>query len=171
MSKREKIIVVLMVVALLYGGYNFLFSGSAGGKKKSSGSRQVAVSDFVTDLIMRIRGADTTATDTLILEKSSAAWQKDPFLVVKQTEDTAGATENENEIITPGALTGAFKYSGYMEMGKSKLAIINGMEYQEGDHLEIQGAALKKISPGEVRIYVDAEKGIIVVPIDDTAAP
>jgi len=43
------------------------------------------------------------------------------------------------------------------------------MEYQEGDQLDIQGTALKKISSGDVHIYVDAKQGVIVVPIEDTA--
>lgn len=68
MSKREKVIVGLMVAAILYGGYNFLFSGSAGGKKRTSGKPQVAVNEFVADLVKRIRSADTTATDAKILE-------------------------------------------------------------------------------------------------------
>ena len=169
MSKREKIIVGLMVVAALYGGYTFLFSGSAGGKKKSYGQPQVGVNDLVAGLIKRIQGADTTAADTEILEKSSAQWQKDPFLVVKKSRAPEEETEKEPEIIARGDLTGSFNYSGYMEMGKNKLAIINGREYEEGDQLAIQGAALKKISAGEVHIYVDAKKGVVVVPIDEAA--
>jgi hypothetical protein len=169
MSKREKIIVGLMAAALLYGGYTFLFSGSTGGKKKSYGQPQVAVNEFVADLIKRIQGADTTATATEILEKSSVKWQKDPFLVVKKSEASEEENEKEPEIVARGDLTGSFTYSGYMEMGKSKLAIVNGTEYEEGDQLDMQGASLKKISPGEVHIYVDAKKGVIVVPIDNMA--
>lgn len=80
-------------------------------------------------------------------------------------------TEKQLDIIADEDLTGDFLYSGYMEMGTHKLAIINGMEYQEGDRLDSQGATLKKITPGEVRIYVGAKKGFIVVPIDDTTKP
>lgn len=159
-----------MVAAILYGGYTFLFSGSTGGKNKSSGKPSVEVNEFVAGLIKRIQGADTTAKDREILEKSSAQWKKDPFLVVKKSGAADAETEKEPEIIARGDLTGSFNYSGYMEMGKSKLAIINGMEYQEGDQLDTQGtAALKKISAGEVHIYVDANKSVIVVPIDETA--
>jgi hypothetical protein len=169
MSKREKIIVGFMVAAILYGGYNFLFSHSAGGKKNSYRQPLVGASAFVADLVKQIQAADTTATDTKILEKSATAWQKDPFLVVEKTDVAEEGPEKKPEIIAAGKLTGAFRYSGYMEMGNRKLAIINGMEYLEGDQLAIQGAVLKKITPGEVQIYVETEKGIVVVPIDDTA--
>jgi len=162
-------IVGLMVAAVLYGGYMFLFSGSAGDKKKSYGQSQKLINAFVADLANRIQAADTTVIDTEILEKSSAQWQKDPFLVIKKKTAAEEEAEKEPEIIDRGEMTGAFNYSGFVEMGKIKLAIINGVEYQEGDQLALQDAALKTISSGEVHIYVGAKKGIIVVPIDDTA--
>jgi hypothetical protein len=169
MSKREKIIVGLMVAAILYGGYTYLFSGSGGGQKKVFGEPQVAVNEFVADLAKRVQGADTTVTDAEILSKSSAQWRKDPFLVIEKSGDSEEGAAKEPEIIGHGELTGSFKYSGYMEMGKNKLAIINGREYQEGDQLDIQGTVLKKISSGDVHIYVGMEQGVIVVPIDDMA--
>jgi len=157
-----------MVAAILYGGYSFLFSGSSADKKKALENRQVPVSEFVTDLIKRIRKSDTTATDKLIFEKSAAKWKKDPFLVVTKTVIPEKDPEKQKENITRENLAGAFIYSGYMEMGKRRLAIINGMEYQEGDNLEIKGAALQKISRSEVLISVGEGQGGIVVPIADT---
>ncbi len=171
MSKREKIIVGFMVAAIIYGGYNFLFSGSGDGIKRIPGKPQVALNEFVADLIKRIRSADTTAKDTEVLERSSAQWQKDPFLVVNKAANPEVENEKKLDVIADKDLTGDFLYSGYMEMGKNKLAIINGMEYQAGDHLDSKGATLKKISPGEIRIYVEAKKGVIVVPRDETDKP
>jgi len=168
MSKREKIIVGLMVAAILYGGYNFLFSGSGSGKKKLAGPQQVAINAFVTDLVKKVKAADKTATATLVLKKASAPWPKDLFLVIPKEADAEEKADKEPEIIDRKDLAGAFHYSGYMEMGKRKLAIINAMEYQTGDRLDAQGAVLKKITRSEVHVYVGAEQGIIVVPIDET---
>ncbi len=170
MTKREKIIVGLMAAAALYGAYSFLFSGSSGNNRKLSGRQaQVPVNEFVTDLIKRILESDSTATDSLILARAADKWRKDPFLVVKKTATTAEAAEKLQQTISKEGLTGAFSYSGYMEMGKRKLAIINGMEYLQGDSLDQEGAVLKKISPGEVLISVGAMREVIVVPIDDIA--
>lgn len=169
MSKREKIIVGLMVAAIVFGAYNFLFSGSADDRKKGPGKAPVGVNEFVADLVKRIRSADTTAADARILKSASAAWKKDPFQVVKKETASAEKAQKKTEIIDREELAGAFTYSGYMEMGKRRLAIINGMEYQTGDQLETPGAVLKKIAPGKVYIYVAAEKGIIVVPLDELA--
>ncbi len=160
-----------MAAAVLYGAYSFLFSGSSGNKMKLSVKGQVPVNEFVTDLIRRIREADTTATDKLIMAKSAAKWKKDPFMVLEKAETSEGDTEKQMEIVSREDLAGAFNYSGYMEMGKSRLAIINGMEYLEGDNLSIQGAALQKISPNKVFISLGKEQGVIVVPIKDTGKP
>ena len=168
MSKREKIIVGLMVAAIVYGAYNFLFSSSTGNRKQFFQKSAAPLGEFVADLLKRIREADTTKTDTLVLTKSAVDWKKDPFLVVKKIVEKEVETKDP-EIINSSELTGAFRYSGYMEMGSRKLAIINGMEYQKGEQLDNLGATLKSITPGEVRIYVDAEQGIVVVPIDETA--
>lgn len=171
MSKREKIIVAFMVVAILYGGFNFLFPDSKSGRPKFSSQKAVAVTDFVTDLVQRIRAADTTANDTLILEKSAGTWQKDPFEVISKASVEEGEPQEEAEIVDGEELAGSFNYTGYMEMGNHALAIINGLEYQAGDQLASAGAVLKKVTPSEVLIYVDTEKGLIVVPIVDSAQP
>lgn len=157
-----------MAAAVLYGAYSFLFSGSSVNKKKLAGQGQVPVNEFVTDLIKRILKSDTTATDQLILERSAAKWKKDPFLAMKKREITEAETEKQQKIITREDLIGAFNYAGYMEMGKIRLAIINGMEYQAGDTLAIKGAVLQKISPKEVHISLKEAQGVVVVPIEDT---
>ena len=157
-----------MVVAIIYGAYNFLFSGSTNSRKQFPQRPLAPAGEFVADLVKRISAADTTKTDALILTKSAADWKRDPFLVMKKAAEKKVETKDP-EIIDRAELTGAFHYSGYMEMGTRKLAIINGLEYQEGEQLDNQGATLKMITPGEVRIYVDAEQGIIVAPIDETA--
>jgi len=159
-----------MVFAILYGAYSFLFPDSKGGRPKYAAQKAVAVTDFVTDLVRCIRAADTTATDTLILERSAAAWRKDPFVVIDKAvvED---AKPKEAEKVDRKELAGSFNYTGYMEMGDSILAIINGREYQVGDQLASEGAVLKKATPEEVLIYVDSGKGLIAVPIVEAAQP
>jgi len=157
-----------MAAAILFFAYNLLFSGSSGSKTRPPGQEQTPATEFVMDLIKRIREADTTAADRLILERSAAKRTKDPFAVITKKEASEKGTEKEETIIARENLAGAFSYSGYMEMGKSRLAIINGIEYQEGDTLDIKGVFLKKISRTEVLIYVGGEQGVILVPIEDS---
>ena len=168
MTKRESIIVGVMVAAAVYGAYSYLFSGSSSTKKRAFKSIQTPANEFVTDLIMRIRQSDSTEKDNLVLEKSSGVWKKDPFLVMQENIIPEEEIKKEEIIISSEDLISAFNYSGYMEMGKSRLSIINGMEYQAGDNLAMKGAVLQKISPKEVHISLEEEQGVIVVPIEDT---
>jgi hypothetical protein len=168
MKKREKIIVAVMVAALLYGCYHFLFSDSSGSNKNVFNNIQAPVNEFVTDLIMRIRQSDSTERDNLILKKSSGVWKKDPFLVLQKITNVEEENKKKEKIILSKNLAGAFNYSGYIEMGKSRLGIINGREYLAGDNLAIKGAVLQKVSPKEVHILLEEGQGVIVIPIEDT---
>jgi hypothetical protein len=44
-------------------------------------------------------------------------------------------------------------YSGYVDSGKNKTAVINGFEYRIGEQLEIEGYVLKQITPSSVLIF------------------
>ena len=72
----------------------------------------------------------------------------------------AKASKNANEKIT-------FNYTGYMEYGRKKVAIINGLEYGEGEKLETPGYVLKAIFPGKVIIENTLEKANIEAFIQD----
>ncbi len=157
-----------MVAAVLYGAFSLLFSSSPKETRKRNATAQIPVSDFVTDLIMRMKKADATIRDSRIINKALAAWKNDPFLVMQEIKVEDEEIQKEAEIISSDQLTGAFNYSGYMQMGLNQLAIINGMEYQKGDRLEIQGAVLQKISPKEIHIMLEEENVIVVVPIEET---
>jgi hypothetical protein len=43
-------------------------------------------------------------------------------------------------------------YSGYVDSGKKKMAVINGLEYSVGEQLETGGYVLKKITATKVII-------------------
>jgi hypothetical protein len=56
----------------------------------------------------------------------------------------------EQKTVTP-TRTG-FIYTGYLELGKTKLAVINGLEYSVGESLDPNGLYVKSISPHHVVI-------------------
>jgi hypothetical protein len=60
-------------------------------------------------------------------------------------------------------------YSGFLQMGQKRLAIINGMEYETGDRLEPGGFLLKSISPTRVVIAPRGKKSkSISLPMEDS---
>jgi type II secretory pathway component PulC len=60
-----------------------------------------------------------------------------------------------------------FVYSGYIALGQKKMAIINGIEYREGDPLEIEGYVLKSVNAAMV-VIENRKAGVMEnVPLQD----
>ena len=60
-----------------------------------------------------------------------------------------------------------FVYSGYLEVDRKRMAIINGMEYREGEGLDIKGYVLKSVSPSSVVIENRGTGATINVPLQE----
>jgi hypothetical protein len=60
----------------------------------------------------------------------------------------------------------SFTYSGYIEMGGKRLAIINDVEYETNDELELNGYIVEKIEPLKVIISDIERQRKIIVPIE-----
>lgn len=163
MSKREKIIVLLMIGAILYGGYEFFWASSAGNKVENPAEKEKVLNKFVTDVADKLRKKDISVTDKYVIARAKDEWTQDPFLPTLMKLKPAESKEVEEE----AAPKPSFKYSGYMEMGKRRLAIINGMEYATGDKLEPGGYRVKSISPAMVELIVTGTDNIVVIPVEE----
>ena len=60
-----------------------------------------------------------------------------------------------------------FVYTGYLEVGRKRMAIINGMEYREGEALDIKGFVLKSVSPTKVVIENRGIGATLNVPLQE----
>ena len=82
MNKREKIIVALMVVVVLFALISFVpspFSGKAD-VSSSSQARLTELRELATKISEEVNKEDLTKTEKLILERADTAWSKDPFI-------------------------------------------------------------------------------------------
>jgi hypothetical protein len=59
-------------------------------------------------------------------------------------------------------------YSGYLQLGAKRMAIINGMEYEEGEMLPASGYFIRSISPKSVVVGKIGESKSHVLPLDET---
>lgn len=148
LEKRQMIILGVMVLAILYGAYELLSS-----KKKAppvDPARKTAdLQSFVTDLSART-GADKTTA--LIFSRAEAEWLHDPFLDSKLSLAWARSKAAAASQSAAGAKKIEFVYSGYLSSGKKSMAVINGMEYKEGEPLDVAGFFLRSASPARVVI-------------------
>jgi hypothetical protein len=158
MNKREKIILSAMLVALLFAAYSFLSTSSSQKTDVASEKELASVKALTTQIAEDLKKDSLTDTDKCILGRAEAEWATDPFLEKRLTstpEPARGAG---------GAQTGDFIYSGYLEAGKKRLAVINGMEYQAGEQLEAGGYIVKSIDPEKVVLEDVGKGGQITLP-------
>jgi type II secretory pathway component PulC len=141
----------VMAIVILYAAFVYLAP-----QKKIAGvdmaQKTAELQTFVAGLTAGLGQESSKSPSALIFSRAEKEWAQDPFLdaraykswsQVKATAATAGAA------VAPKI---EFVYSGYLEVGRKRMAIINGMEYGEGDGLDTKGYMLKSVSPASVVI-------------------
>lgn len=147
MGTREKILVGLMFFAVLYGAFElFIGPPEKSGPEEKSGPKIESARNMAEKIETRIDQAKLTALQKNTLKLSAQQWERDPFYVLPE-EDAVSTTDTAAKR-GPGTL----KYTGYLEFGDTRMAIINGVEYRMGERLEKGGGMVKRITPGQVII-------------------
>lgn len=147
LNKRQIIILVVMGVVVLYGAYEFIFASSS---RKAGGavSNSTEINSLVSGLTSELTKDSSEGTNAYVISRAEAEWQRNPFLekgIYKEWASREGAAGKN-------VATAKFIYSGYVDSGKKKMAIINGLEYSAGEKLEIDGYVLRKITNSSVII-------------------
>jgi len=164
LEKRQIIILGVMGIVIVFAAFSMV-----GQKKKTSApgmSRQTAeLNAFVTDLAAGLPKDATKNLNALIFSRAEKEWQQDPFLDAKSYRSWTKSREPAKAVAA--APKGQFAYTGYVEANKGKMAIINGMEYREGENLDVKGFMLKSVSPVGVVIENRSTKAVQKVPLQE----
>lgn len=171
MTKREKVILVLMCLAIVYGAYSLFFSSAHKSTSKVAGSSTSEINKLMTELSVGLAKEGPTAMDNYIIEKAENKWVKDPFFekkisVAKEKEKVPEAEPEEvkeEEIEVLPVVT--FSYAGYLQMGDRKIAIVDGMEYKTGEEIGQGGFIIKEIYPNKIVIGRKGKEEEITVPL------
>ncbi|MFH0844750.1 MAG: hypothetical protein ABIG67_05695 [Pseudomonadota bacterium] len=155
MPNREKIILLLAAGCVVYGLYIFLFAPSKKAPSVVSGEKVVQTQKLVSDVTEGLKKVQLSEVEGYIIKSAGDPWARDPFYHRAITE-MGKVQEEEKEVL--------FTYSGFLELGTSKVAIINGRDYQVGESLEEEGYVLQKILPERVVIVKQKQKKSIIVP-------
>lgn len=149
MTKREKMILAITAVVALVGVYMLLFSPSGKSTESSTArARLTELRDLATKISEEIKKEDLTATERHILERADSEWVKDPFVGKKLLASAEATRDKENLNIA---------YTGFVDTGRKRLAVINGLEYEIGETLEVGGYVVRSIDP-ELVILEDKDK-------------
>jgi hypothetical protein len=157
MTKREKIIVGVMCVAIVYGAYELL--GTRGSKRSTAPAATTEVNptdetrQFVTDMTQKLVADRTRSEAQHAVNQASSEWTKDPFIqstAPLESKSSGSAPSKKSSDVS--ATAPAFAFTGFLQMGDMQLAIINGMEYAVGDTIGTGGNFVESISPEGVVI-------------------
>ncbi len=169
MSKREKIILIIMALTIVYGFYALFLENPSPGKPKlvASGNKLDTFNKFITNVAALVKGG-VSEEETYIIDKIPVKWTKDPLLNTRKEvafkpekekldEAKKGATSQELGIV----------YSGFLNMGNRNLAIINGIEYEKGEKLPDGGHIVEEIHPNRVVMGMQGSKKKITVKLEE----
>jgi len=164
MTRREKIIVGAMLLAVIYAVYVLFlaeprkptfFAQSTGGSQLES------LNAFITKVAEGTRYR-LSKTEAYILKKAQEKWVRDPLVEMRSDQPA------RQEKAQPQVLKGSMKYSGFLQLGKRRLAIINGMEYESGEKLEPGGYMIGGIYPNHVvLISLDDSRQKYILPLEE----
>ena len=157
-----------MSVVVAFGIYNFLFSSGAKKKPAAPVSGVGETNKFIADVANSLKD-DFTETNLYIIRQARSEWSQDPFWHMERKPETKAKgiverVENRKETQAQESRV----YTGYLEMGEQKLAIINGAEYELGDELGRGGPVVKSIDPKQVVIAVLETAEEIILPLKET---
>lgn len=170
MTTREKIIVGIMCLTIVYGAYELL--GSRRPKDKDAPTAKAdtvgELKSFVADVTGKLVGEKVSKEYQYIISKADTNWNKDPFIHSSQPLQTRRPSINLPK--KPGKTTNisTYVYSGFIQLGKKKMAIINGIEYSTGEKLPDSKYYVKTITSQKVIIGKVGSQDSIQVSIIDS---
>lgn len=158
MTKREKIILAITgVVAVL--GIGSLFTGESTTTPSSPPAQGPVVSKAVMTrvdaLIKSAEAALPTPHDMTMQAAVSSPW-RDSAIYGK-------SLESKGQAVKPGGLP---KFTGYVELGSGRLAVVDGIEYQAGDTLEGGGYKVVSVTAEKVILESLANGSRVEVPYE-----
>lgn len=151
-KKRQVILIIGVVLAVLYGLSNIIMS-----KKKTIdiGPQMHAkeLNSFIEQANTEVIRHAPLPFDTYVIKRAKEKWGESPFVWVKGNSKK-GETAAD-----------FFTYTGFVDFGDSKAAIINDVQYKTGEALEKEGFIVKKILSDSVIIKNIRENTEFIIPL------
>lgn len=165
MSKREKIIVALMLITVVYGAYSFFWAPAMKkAQEGAAGKGNGTLDAMVAEIADALNGRDPTKSGGYVLAQAEADWDADPFLDREIRFDDG----LDAPAFDPDAASAGFAYSGFLKMGDRDLAVINGMEYAVGEGVEGSEFVVRQITPSRVVLGTLDDRNSFVLLLDET---
>lgn len=140
MNTRERWIVGLMIVVVLYGGFSTANSlwRKQQGRYRGDNDKSTETARFVETARARLALMVLTPTETVVLDKAADAWPNSPFW--EHSEQTTVVVEQPEEL----------QFTGYLKVGDVQIAILNGREYRLGETVSSSDFVVESIAANQV---------------------
>ena len=169
MKTSEKILVTLAVISVLAGGIFYLVDSS--GKNEESAAVEITgdPTSLETDVAAAqavVKTSEPGALASYIVAHSTVSYAADPFYYREEAPklDAEEVEEAAQEEAGPSII---LVYSGFMEIGGRRMAIINDQEYEVGDDVAQSGFLLKTIQKDLVELAGREGRYFLRIPFAD----
>lgn len=161
MTKREKIIVGITLLAGVYGVFSLLAPSSFRRPAKAPPDLN-ETRKFVEEISVGVAEKRSRKPIAPLLEIISSPWETDPFVapsLLKESIAAAPAKAPEPEEIHEET---ELIYGGFIRIGERITAIINDDEYGVGDPIEDLPLVVERITPEEVVVTDDNNRKRVI---------
>jgi len=153
-----------MMLAVIYGVYTVFFSAPKEETASLNGSdKDLETLNLFISKISDKTNNGLTEAQVYALQKAQANWKQDPMMTIEPK-----LTQQEIAARQPLVLKNQILYTGFLQMGDKRLAILNGIEYEIGDRLEPDGLIVRNISPNHVVVgSPDIKSKKLILPMEE----
>ena len=162
LKKREIVILALMIIVILGAVVYKFFIENRPGKKFETSKESVKIEKVISGLTDELNKNKLSDFDNYVIKQAQVKWGKNPFLR-RDLYRAWLAKDSKGE----GAAAVKIIYAGYVDAGKNKLAVLNGIEYRIGEELKEEGYILKSITSSKVVIFDKRAGNNLEIPIQE----
>jgi len=166
-KKRSDFLFFVISVALLYGVYYLFIEPQARTTDRYVGKQSPELQAYMVEITTKLKKKSSLSVNSSIIERAEHSRLNDPFY----------DTMSYGELTMTEALVGAdsaaqredFTYSGFLNAGAKKLAIINDLEYEVGETIVLTTGmyVLEDIHPTKVIIGNKVNKDSRVIHLQE----
>lgn len=170
LNSRQMIILGVTLAVVLYGAYAFFSTGRRNVTGVNTVKRVSDLNTFMGEINTALTQNISSSVDAYMIKMADADWLRNPFYEPRDDREDAIAREAARVQRIQEAMTavkGKINYTGYVDMGHKKIAIINGNEYVIGNVLDVADYVLNDIHPTKIVIYNKGTRLTIDIPLQE----
>lgn len=149
MNKREKKVVITLLVTALFGASQLIFSST--GNDQARIESQSDITSFVNTIKTDLAKTSLNESEKTVMAHISNTPDNDPFIDTPELTVLKSQVGEKAKITVPkvnvksSEKSSKYKYTGYFLMDNDKIAIVNGKEYSVGQTIAGSNVVLKDI--------------------------